>query len=336
MKIKVFKSFSLSKCLKAVPWKAVLATIVTLIVFGILFSRIDFRQTMALLVTIKPGYLVFAVVLSLFSNIMLPTEEWRLILKALGKDVSFRKLLFIKLGVAPIKNAVPLKSGELVRVLCLKKISGISFSAGILSVFISLIFGLFVLFIIAMGGCIYFTKNPYSIGYISFAGSVFTLFVMVFSGKITGNERILNFLGKLNGRISDGAKKLGEAFLGLRLSGLILPFIFGVIIKICELVVFYLIFRGLGVSLPLSSVFIFVPVTMLVSVLPIAFLGLGIREGVVVLLFAGCASSEIVLSGGLLFSFIDYVLPAVAGSIFTRRLLGILMKDFSKEAKEAL
>jgi hypothetical protein len=101
-----------------------------------------------------------------------------------------------------------------------------------------------------------------------------------------------------------------------------MPFFLGIIVKLSELLVFYFIFKGLGVGLPLYTLFIFVPVTMLVSIVPVTFLGMGIREGVIVLLFSGCCSPEIVLGGGVLFSMVDYVFPAVTGVIFTRRLMG--------------
>jgi uncharacterized protein (TIRG00374 family) len=304
------------------PWKSFLAVIVTIAVFIILFSKIDIYRTAEFLSRINPGYLAVSVFISMFSNIILPAEEWRLILRAMGEEVPFLGLLLIKLGIAPIKNAGPLKSGEFFRAFCLKKMFGISFFVGALSVFISLLTGLFVLFLISLIGCLWFAANPYGILYLSSFGLLAVLLFMMFFCRGCGINRLCLFCDKFSGRLSDILRKIWNLSTKIRLKRLVIPVALGIIIKLSELLVFFFIFKGLGVEFPLSYIFIFVPVTMLVSIIPVAFLGMGIREGVIVLLFSGYASPEKILGGGLLFSFVDYILPAAIGGFFTGHLMG--------------
>src|SRR3989337_2338488 len=61
---------------------------------------------------------------------------------------------------------------------------------------------------------------------------------------------------------------------------------------ICSLVVqggviigYYVLGRGLGMDIPLAYYFLFIPLTTVISMLPISLSGLGIREGAFIFLF---------------------------------------------------
>ena len=71
MNISAFKFSPIKYSLEKIPWKSGIVICITLIVSGIFFYRIDFHYTMALLVTIKTGCLLFAIILSFLFNIIL-------------------------------------------------------------------------------------------------------------------------------------------------------------------------------------------------------------------------------------------------------------------------
>ena len=304
--------------------------LVTIIIFVVLFSKIDLSHTISVLTQIDPKFLIIAIILSIVSNIIIPTEEWRCILKALGCKISYKDALLMKLGNAPIKNITPFKSGEMIRVFCLKKMCNVPFSLGMLSVFMSVVFGLFAICLIAFFGCIVFAKNPYGIGYMSFLSVVLITFLHILFRK-DREGMILCSLKRWSEKLYGALKSFKELYVSVQIWKLVLPFLYVVIVKVSEVLVFFVIFKGLGAQLPISSLFIFVPIVMIVSFVPIAILGLGVREGVILMLFNGDASGEILLSGGILFSVIDYVLPAVIGLFFTR---GLLAKVLAKNASE--
>jgi len=68
------------------------------------------------------------------------------------------------------------------------------------------------------------------------------------------------------------------------------------------------------------------PLCLLAAKLPIAVMGLGVREALVVLAFVSVAPADGLLAASLLFSAVEQVLPGVVGLLFAgqlaRRLAG--------------
>jgi len=83
----------------------------------------------------------------------------------------------------------------------------------------------------------------------------------------------------------------------------------------------YLIMRAFNIDVSLIVVITLGAMVMLASELPISFLGLGTREAAVILLFAKYAPPETLLAAGLLFSFIEYILPNLVCLPFTKGFL---------------
>jgi len=96
--------------------------------------------------------------------------------------------------------------------------------------------------------------------------------------------------------------------------------------KLIELFNYYLIMRAFNIEVPFVVVLSLGAVVMLVSELPISFLGLGTREAAVILLFAKYAPLETLLACGLLFSLVEYVLPNLACLPFTKGFLDRMLK----------
>ncbi len=73
---------------------------------------------------------------------------------------------------------------------------------------------------------------------------------------------------------------------------------------------YWVVARAMGISLPLWAAFVFVPILMMIAVLPISLNGLGIREGAAILLFGslGIPNAE-----ALGLSLVCAAIPAVSG-----------------------
>lgn len=88
-----------------------------------------------------------------------------------------------------------------------------------------------------------------------------------------------------------------------------------------QLTVFALALRALGVSLPAGALLTWFPLCLLGAKLPLAWLGLGLREALVVVLFRGSAPAEALLGASLVFSLLEQVLPGLLGLVFAPRFL---------------
>jgi len=75
------------------------------------------------------------------------------------------------------------------------------------------------------------------------------------------------------------------------------------------------VFKSVGLSVPLSFVFVIVPVTALLTTIPISFNGIGVREWSMLSLTAYAINSEQLLAS-LLLAYAIIILQAVQGAIF--------------------
>ncbi|OPX83725.1 MAG: hypothetical protein A4E52_01773 [Pelotomaculum sp. PtaB.Bin013] len=103
---------------------------------------------------------------------------------------------------------------------------------------------------------------------------------------------------------------------GVLVKVLMLSFLFQFVLVLSNV----FIFRAIGADIPLLKHFLFIPVIMAVSMLPLSINGLGIREGMYVLLygFAGINPAT-ALAGSLLFFTLVTVTSLAGGVIFALR-----------------
>ena len=102
----------------------------------------------------------------------------------------------------------------------------------------------------------------------------------------------------------------------------------GILVKIliCSAIVqpgiiigYYVLSRGLGMTVPIGYFFLFVPLATVVSMLPVSLAGLGIREGAFVFLFAKAgASKEEALTLSLMWFAIMAAVSLVGGMEYLR------------------
>ena len=102
---------------------------------------------------------------------------------------------------------------------------------------------------------------------------------------------------------------------------------YSLLLKGLELLDYFLVFKALGLDVPLKPLFLFVPLVMLVSEIPVTFLGLGTREAAIVLFFSPFGPLEKLLAVGILISFSEYLLPNFLSLLLTKRFLDKMTKE---------
>lgn len=301
--------------------KTLVVSLLTVIILVVWFLKIDILDIVEILKQTDAKLLILAIFVSIAGKVIVSSERWRQILKSLGCNLSFKETVFIKMASSPIKLIFPAKSAELLRVLYLKKEKDFSIIKGTSSLLAALILNLLVLVSFAMFACFLFRMNPYNIGYISFFISA-SLLITLFSFRIgVGKNFILKALGKIHSKLYQAIEVLMATYRNLSFHDIALFFAYSLIAIGFELINFYILSSALGLSIPYQTILVFIPAVIILSNLPVTIGGLGTRETATVFFLSKYAAIEPLFSVGILFSFIEYILPAMIGVIFTRQFL---------------
>jgi hypothetical protein len=92
------------------------------------------------------------------------------------------------------------------------------------------------------------------------------------------------------------------------------------LVQVSSVATFYVISKGLGMKVPIGYFFIFVPIAVTISMIPISLSGLGLREGAFVYLFTKVGATDAQALTVSLVAFAAAVLLGLIGGIEYIRL----------------
>jgi len=302
--------------------KQVLVLLLTITIFIFLFSKINFFEIIELFKHASLVMLSFAVFISFFNNIFLHADMWRRILKYLGCSISLKEAVFLRMASYSFKVLFPLKSGEFVKALYLKKQKNFSLKKGAASILFSIILNICVLLSLAFVGIILLKINLLNIPFIIIMGLVFS-FIIFFCLKTTQNF-IFSILKKIHLKFYSKFKTLC-AFEEIEFKNQYYLLLYAFLIQLIMLINYYILSKALNLNIPFYQIIIVFPLIIIMAFIPISISGLGIREGLVILLFSQFASFQSLLSFGILISFVEYILPALVGLFFVKPFLSKLL-----------
>lgn len=126
-------------------------------------------------------------------------------------------------------------------------------------------------------------------------------------------------------KLYEGLNKLITAYGQIDKKKLFYLWIYSVVFQFCELLVCFVLSRGVNIFIPFHIIMILVPITILISNLPITFNGIGLREAAVFFLFSNYGTREQILSLGILYSLSEYVIPVIIGLLFIKPFMNKLV-----------
>ncbi|MBU1995666.1 MAG: flippase-like domain-containing protein [Candidatus Omnitrophica bacterium] len=129
-----------------------LLIISTVFIFYLIFTKIDLIKTIESIKSVKFHYFILCVLISTFINIFVYAKIRLIIWQCLKHIISYKELLFIRLGSMPFKAIPSMKTTDIVAALYLNKFNNIPIAEGILSNIIASIFCLISLLFIFMIG----------------------------------------------------------------------------------------------------------------------------------------------------------------------------------------
>lgn len=307
---------------KVLLLKLILPILTPIIIFIILFSKINLLAVMGVLKNANVLLISIAIILSILSNLLLTSDSWRRVLKILKCNLSLKKAFFIRAASYPIKCILPLNSGDLTRAIYLKRRNLLSFKKSVSSlIFNDILFFLALLFFILLG--LILNRSLFGVIFFFFLIIIIPLFLLRVK-KI--RDFVYYILRIIHYKFYRIVRELMIIFEKVSLKKTMKLISYSILIEGIILLEYYLLFRSLGVNASISTIILFIPIIILVSFIPITTSGFGVREASVVLLFSQYAPEEFLLSIGLLISFVDYVVPAIVGLFFIKSFLSKILK----------
>ena len=293
--------------------KLIISISFTMVIFVFLFRDIDFTEVLKTMRGCNRTFLMGALFLSVWSNIFINALRCREILRSFGIPLSLFETIILKGGSSVFKTFMPARTGEFIMVgAYLKNVKNFPYFNSVLLVMFEYFLNFLSLLIFCLIGFLlsYQPSTPWRPCPLQ-AGLSFSV-----KSRLKAGKRF--FRNRWNAETRNIFLILGE--LSLRRSIILYTLLY----MGAELVNFQLVAHSLKIPVPFRTVLLLVPGAFLLSSLPLTLGGLGVREGAVMILFAECAPAEKLLSAGLLYSFIENLVPlavnaSVAG-IFMNRL----------------
>jgi uncharacterized membrane protein YbhN (UPF0104 family) len=282
-----------------------LVTLATILVFWLLFRKINFNEVIGLLISAKIFYLLMVLVLTLVFPFLLALR-WRIMLSGLGHRLGFMKGLFMILGAYPLNSITPSKAGDVIKAYFLRK--DIEKSKVFGTVLCERFFDVLVLVLLCGIGAIL----VFDIFFLLI--SVAILCILLLGLVVLSSNWNFGFRHKFLRKI-DNVKL---CFQALRQHPVLLLKVFTItlVIWIISVIQSLFFFYALGVYIPFLSVLARIPIAIFVGMIPVTLGGMGTRDGAIIYMFSGFASSESLLGVGILFSLFRYWLLSLIGIPF--------------------
>jgi uncharacterized protein (TIRG00374 family) len=306
----------------------------TFVIIFYLFKNVQWPEMGLALRNIRIPYFISAVFVSLVSSAWIGSVRFRMIIRALGGQVSFSDAFLIKMGSQPL-NLLPCGKANLwSQIFYLKKQKDFSFLSGAHLVFFSLFLNFLVLLGLAIvasifGGVGKETVIGGQIRMILFCFFVVGCLPFLLFGAIRSEvirHRFLSWIGRIFPRLKGEMDGLIELYERIRGREIFIVLLYSMVFQYAQIVLFVLLVKCLGLSIPILSILVCVPLVIILSNIPITVAGFGLRESMVLYFFSMYGVQEALLVLGMLFSFCQYIVPSLLGLFFVRSFLeGLLV-----------
>jgi hypothetical protein len=289
-----------------------------------LFRMLNLESLFLTLLSVKPGLIALGL-LTMMINLLVKTYRWGMILRRRRPDISFGRLARLNFVSLFIGNFLPTSlSHDFVRIYYVARGAGDA-RAAISSIVADRVIGNLSVAVAAVSAFValkFMGLLPIgpvlSYGVLAFLLASLALPLVLVNGAVIGAVRSL--LDRFAGRkLFSNVQDLSEHVLFYRkqapLMGKALAIAFlNLAIAVLE---FYLIARSLSVPASIQYFFLFMPLVILFSMLPVSVGGLGLLEAALVFFFTGVGvSAETSVSIALLHRSMQLVCLLPGGAVY--------------------
>lgn len=291
---------------------------ISILLLLVLFYRSDTGRYIELIMNSSPLYLLLALLLTVLS-IIVSAYKWRLLVVAQGYSVPLRALISSYFVGLFFNNFLPTSiGGDAYRIYDLRKVIGDG-PAATASVVAERILASFTLGLIVLLGAVLDFDNlaGLKLTVLIFVGICFLLSLVVFYGHKLG-FLLKSFKGL-------PARKIKETLDSMSASvqnrpGTIMVLVLSFIFQAMVILINVSIIRALGLNIPVSLVFLFIPIILAVTMLPVSMNGLGVREMAYAYFFTRVGiSTEEAVAVSICFFLTVTLVSLIGGIIFVFR-----------------
>ncbi len=260
----------------------VVRVLVTLVVLAYLASSIDMRAAARAVIAVSPTYLLLVLVLvAIDRSVMI--LRWVLLLRASGVAVSTRHAAEIFLASSFVGSFLPAGvGGDAARAWGLTRVTA-NGSEALASVAVDRVLG--ILSLVAMGVVGFLTWTPER-GTDWRTGAAVGVLVAVSLAAFWADRLTRAFVPRHlhDGPVTRRLLRVSDAMSRYRGRGSVLAqvMVWSIVVQLLRITQAYLLGLGLGIMAPFRYYLLFMPVGLLMLLLPISVSGFGLPQGVIV------------------------------------------------------
>jgi uncharacterized protein (TIRG00374 family) len=300
----------LRRVLRALQY--VMLLVVPLLIYWWLFRKIGLGRTFEDIRRASRWSLAAACCSSLIASVLMNSLVWQRILSAMGFRLSFLRAIYAENASLPLRMLLPAKAGEVFKGMYLKSIGLTGLGLGLGSVVFHKAVNIIALMMLSVPAVLTAEGSTARKLFIFLAASLwFYFWPRRFHSLIHRVSR------PLPQRLRDAVSNMIRAFSGTPPGSKAQLLILAVVFQAAHLVSASLIFGSLGVAVPIGALCAYLPVAVLVGVVPIALYGLGTREAAFFYFFSPYVGPQAAMAAAVLFTAIQFLLPVVVGSLMT-------------------
>lgn len=261
-----------------------------LFIFVIILTRIDFRELVKNIGSVKINYFICSLLL-LFPTIFIRAWRWNRLKRRQGIVYRLKDSFLIYSCGIYIGLITPGKIGEIIRALYLKK-DGHSLGRSLVSIIIDRLSDIAVLFVLLMVGILFFTKTLYkNYVFIILICLIFLAVLIIILRNPSFGSKFANLLQKL---IPQKYKKSwninSQDFLNdikkYHLKDFIFTFLITAVYWFLYFFQIYVLAKGLNIDMPFLFFSFIIVITGIITLLPISVSGIGTRDAAMILLMS--------------------------------------------------
>lgn len=283
-------------------------SLITFIIYKVGFSRVIETISKINLLWIIPMFIIY------FIALLIGAYNIHLLLSINKNKLRYSQVFWYYLISYSIGLFTPANLGEFYMAKLLKK-HKIKISHGLTISAIDKLITIFVMIIISLIGILIFFReiiNP--------AIPATTLVIFLIFLFISTRNRIKYLLKKIlktRKKEIDAVYRLLKKFIEKRKDILIINFLLTIIKLFIATIGTYFVFRSLGFNVALILIFFITIIARLISLIPITYDGLGVKESIAIILYGAYSiSPAAVASMYLVYLFINYSLGSVTLIVF--------------------
>ena len=299
------KSFKISRSF-------VLRILLSSILVAFLLTRVDVQKVPELLASTRLHFFLFALALAVVER-MIFAFKWNALLATKGLNIPFLRILKIYYASNFVGNFLPSSIGvDVFRAYSLNR-QNANLSESISSVLVDKVLSSIAALMLPLAGVLlYFNvlaEQDVLVVTVATIAAFGILLGIVVSRTII--QSILNRLKNVNRALVGRVQDVYDAFSGYLAYKRVLIYVFGLSfgIQVVRALLIYMLGASLDLDISIVIYFTFVPIITLLTMLPIAVGGIGIREGAYVYFFS---QAGVPTSDAFALSLLAYVLVMIS------------------------